>query len=250
LRHLITGAETIYVEPFCGSASLFFSARPRSAYLSDLNDQLIASLKWMQDDPTELHRAFTSIPVSAADYYRIRNEYNQSQESSLDRSAMFVYLNRYCFNGLWRTNRKGHFNVPFGGVASEAPPLEFFLRCSMSLSSARLENCDFRLTLESEFTPNHFIFIDPPYFTESARTFLEYGPKTFGWLDLLALHGRLQLIREQGARIAMVYCDVPEVRDLFRGWTIETVSVTRNVGGFAARRKVEREVLITSFSVG
>jgi DNA adenine methylase len=204
-------------------------------------------MQQVRNEPERIHGEFISLPVSQEAYYRIRAEYNSGDVAPGARAARFLYLNRYCFNGLWRTNLKGEFNVPFGGVAAEPPPLSFLLQCSEALQSASINCVDFKLALNAHAGTEAFFFVDPPYFTHNARTFREYGPKTFTWADFLALQEILLRHRASGGHVALVYCDTPEVRTLFDDWHVQTVAVTRNVGGFSSRRKVQSEVLITSF---
>jgi DNA adenine methylase len=248
LRNLSALRNRTYVEPFCGSAALFFAAEPPKAFLSDLNSSLIESFHVVRDKPKEIYREFALLPVSHDAYYRIRTEYNRGGLTLLQRAARFLYLNRYCFNGLWRTNRAGEFNVPFGGIASQPPPSSFIANCSKALSRANIESSDFRPALERHSGGNCFFFVDPPYFTHGARTFREYGPTTFSWSDFQDLAAQLHRLYTQG-HIALVYCDTPEVRALFRGWQISPVDVVRNVGGFASRRKTQTEILITNFEL-
>lgn len=247
LRELVRHQNETYIEPFCGSASLFFATAPRSSFLSDLNGCLIGVFRWMRDRPKTLHSKFAELPISKDDYYRIRQEYNDAFISGIDRAARFLYLNRYCFNGLWRTNQAGQFNVPYGGIAAGAPSAALFIQCGAALSSSVITECDFREALAPHPGRGCFVFADPPYFTEGARTFREYGPRTFGWNDLIDLRGHLTRMRSNGASIALVYSDGEEVRQLFKGWNLSSVAVTRNIGGFASRRKIDAEVLITSF---
>jgi DNA adenine methylase len=110
-----TDPKLQYVEPFAGSAALFFALKPRAAILGDLNGHLINALRAVQDQPKEVHRLLEAIPRDADSYYEVRSEFNELKPFGLHAAALFIYLNRNCFNGLWRTNQSGFFNVPYGG---------------------------------------------------------------------------------------------------------------------------------------
>jgi DNA adenine methylase len=102
-----------YVEPFAGSAALFFALQPQDALLSDFNPELIETYKILSANAGSVWRRLSQMPGSRDFYYRIRAR-NPTSMSSIDRAARFIYLNRYCFNGVYRTNRLGQFNVPRG----------------------------------------------------------------------------------------------------------------------------------------
>jgi hypothetical protein len=104
-----------YVEPFAGSAALFFSLQPASAVLGDLNGHLVNAMRCVRDDPDTVHLHLTKIPRDEATYYSMRAKFNLLRPYGIRAAVLFIYLNRNCFNGLWRTNLAGDFNVPFGG---------------------------------------------------------------------------------------------------------------------------------------
>ena len=103
-----------YIEPFAGSARLFFQLQPRRAVISDINPHLIQMYGHLKRNSDDVWRALSSLPIGEPNYYTLRSEFNRS-ENSPRKAALFIYLNRYCFNGLYRTDLDGRFNVPFGG---------------------------------------------------------------------------------------------------------------------------------------
>lgn len=236
-----------YVEPFCGSAALFFELQPKSAYLYDLNPNLIQALNAIKCAPNKVFEAFSFYSETKEVYYELRQRYNQLSMSDIDAAAAFIYLNRYGFNGLWRTNLKGHFNVPFGGASARPPKEEFFSYCAKILERAEIRALDFRKSLPLHRGNRVTLFADPPYSTSSRRTFKEYGPKVFQQSCFEELTAELLEIDRSGARVILAYCDEPDVRNAFPGWNVEQVSVTRNVGGFADRRRIAKELLIYNF---
>ncbi|TKT71209.1 Dam family site-specific DNA-(adenine-N6)-methyltransferase [Afipia massiliensis] len=238
--------EREYIEPFAGSAALFFFLEPKSALLADLNGHLINALRWVRDEPTLVHRRLSRMRRDAEQYYYSRKRFNKLLPYGLESAVLFIYLNRNCFNGLWRTNLSGEFNVPFGGTEMGAnPPLELLQSCSAALNRARLRHQDFRKTI-GDVAERSFIYADPPYFTSTERTFVEYGKKSFGRDDLVDLLNGLKLADKRGAHIALTYNDSIPLDLLPRRWKLLKFKVTRNVGGFAGSRKKQTEILITN----
>ncbi|ARS66144.1 Dam family site-specific DNA-(adenine-N6)-methyltransferase [Sinorhizobium meliloti] len=235
----------LYVEPFAGSAALFFERSPKSALLGDLNGHLINTMRHVRDRPTELYAMVIELSRSPDEYYCKREQFNTLKPHGLEAAVLFVYLNRNCFNGLWRTNSSGKFNVPYGGLEmGNTPPLELFLKCSAALQNAKLRHQDFRRTV-AQAGDGCFVYADPPYFTAHERTFVEYGRRSFGKKDLQDLIDGLQAAEERGAEIALTYSDGMPI-EVPSHWVQTRFEVTRNVGGFRGSRKKNNEVLYTS----
>jgi len=235
-----------YIEPFAGSAALFFSLKPKSGILADLNGHLINAMRHVRDDPVGLHRRLTRLQRSQVEYYKIRDHFNEMRPFGSDAAVMFVYLNRNCFNGLWRTNLAGRFNVPYGGMAMGAnPPLSLLQECSKSLMRVRLKHQDFRKTI-ADAGVGSFIYADPPYFTSTERTFVEYGKKSFDASDLKDLIQGLVAASRKGASIALTYNEAMPLKGIPKSWSQLRFEVTRNVGGFSGARKKQAEMLYTN----
>ena len=115
--------DSTYYEPFVGAASLFFSLRPKKAVLGDLNEELVDCYNWVKKDPSIVWEHLKSwLNVRGPEsYYQARKNFNKAQ-SSYERAALFIYLNKTCYNGGWRVNRNGQFNVPYGGKDKPAFP--------------------------------------------------------------------------------------------------------------------------------
>src|SRR6266481_4884626 len=125
-----------------------FGIKPPSGTLADLNGHLINAMRQVRDRPRHLHRQLAKLPRNRRAYYRARSEFNRICPYGLDSAVLFVYLNRNCFNGLWRTNSEGIFNVPYGGTEmGRTPPVELFESCSAALRHAKLRHQDFRKTI-------------------------------------------------------------------------------------------------------
>lgn len=232
-----------YIEPFCGSAAFYFESRPAEAALNDLNSHLMDCYRSVRDDPSEVWLHYDALEVSEENYYIVRTKFNEMQRSHL-KSALFVYLNHYCFNGIYRTNKSGLFNTPYGAKLKikKKFSIEDFKYFSTALQNTTLHSLDFEAFLELVAPSKTCIYMDPPYFTVEGRVFNEYGAKAFLADDLARLHSIA--VRLAGNNIVVIsYKNCSEFRDLFEPYLAAPITVTRNVGGFAGRRKSETELI-------
>ena len=243
-----TGERTRYVEPFAGSARFFFRLEPPSALLGDLNADLISMYGAVKAYPTELYVALRQWENSKKDYYRAR-ELDLDSLSEVDKAARFIYLNRFCFNGLYRTNKVGKFNVPYGGSKTGATPSQEELKATSRLLARVTLKCgDFETTLTG-VDDRDFIYLDPPFTTNGKRVFNDYGPQSFGSDDLCRLRRVLETLHGIGAAFLLSYADCPEGRELARNFKITEVTTKRNIAGFASRRRVTTELLVTNVCI-
>lgn len=234
-----------YVEPFAGSAALFFKLQPRRALLGDINSELIEAYKVIRDRPDDVHRAVSAIPRNEREYYRVRG-CNTNRLRAFGRAVRFMYLNRYCFNGIYRTNNDGHFNVPYAHLKPGViPPIEDFRRSASLLQRASLRSGDFGEVLSSVRTGD-FVYLDPPYAVESRRIFRQYHKREFSRKDLERLAMHLENIHRKGASFVVSYADSQEARSVFSCWNVRRIRVRRNVAGFASDRRIATEVLATN----
>ena len=150
-----------YVEPFAGSAALFFELEPHRAILGDINAGLIETYEVIRERADDVHHSVSRIPRTEAEYYRIRAQ-NASRLSRLGRAVRFVYLNRLCFNGIYRTNLKGEFNVPYAHTRSgRIPTIEDFRRCALMLDRASLKCAEFG-TILTQVKKGDFVYLRRP----------------------------------------------------------------------------------------
>ncbi len=234
-----------YVEPFAGSCSLFFRVTPPDAVLADKNKELIETYEILREAPRDLHTAVSSWPVNEQVYREVRAIRPETLDR-LRRAARFIYLNRNCFNGIYRTNRKGEFNVPFAGSRQGAvPSVEEFERAASLLQTVTLRAWDFGTTLR-HCRAGDFVYLDPPFFVRSRRVFREYGPRTFGPKDLARLATHLKHLNCRGVHFLLSYADSREAQILANPWRYERLEVRRNVSGFVGSRRKSFELLITN----
>ncbi len=237
-----------YIEPFAGSACLYFELEPDRAILGDANRDLIETYRAVKAQPRRLFDRLVRIPRDADTYYRWR-EKDLSGGDSITRALRFLYLNRNCFNGIYRTNGDGMFNVPFGGKDGKPPGAllrEDFLRAAHCLSSARFVAGDFVKTLALA-KKGDFVYLDPPFAVTSRRVFTEYGEKVFDTTDVERLAKELRRLDRIGAEFLVSYADCAEARELAGRWHARKIFVRRNVAGFSDHRRMASEWLISNF---
>ena len=236
-----------YVEPFAGSACLFFHLAPNAAVLGDLNRELIEVYRVVRDEPERLYRRLLRLKKDRPTYERWR-ALNPTRLDRDTRALRFLYLNRNCFNGIYRTNVAGHFNVPMGRRPGEYFPKEDLLRCSELLASVELIAGDYQTTL-NRVRRGDFVYLDPPYAVGSRRVFRQYGKKTFELGDFPAFASRVKRLHHQGATFLISYADCKEARELAKQWNASRIPVRRQVAGFLGARKKAYEWIITNQEV-
>jgi len=243
LKDLIGNNFTRYVEPFAGSACVFFDVAPKKALLGDINSELINTyieVKYRVGDVIECLRKWHK---TKKQYLELRSVDPKSLPRCA-RAARFIYLNRCCFNGLYRTNREGTFNVPYGGNRSGRIPRPSILRlASSALKNAKLISGDFTKVIK-KVELGDFVYMDPPFSTRSRRTFNEYDASLFGADAVNRLKTCMKALDKQKVRFVVSYAESEEAESLREGFCSLVVRVRRNIGGFASRRKFANEVFI------
>jgi DNA adenine methylase len=246
LQTFWTKKNTRYVEPFAGSACLFFALKPPKAILGDLNPELIATFIEVKYRIGAVLKELKRLkPEDKDEYIRLRS-LDTSKMKPHARAARFIYLNRYCFNGIYRTNLLGQFNVPYSGVrCGSVPADEVFEKCSRRLKTARFMKGDFERVLQ-EAKKGDLVYMDPPFAVRARRVFREYDPSTFTHEDISRL--RSWMLKLNAARINFVvsYAESDEADVLRKNFSYETVSVRRNIAGFTGSRILTNELLISN----
>lgn len=232
------------VEPFAGGAAAFFTLNPTAAWLNDLNEELISVYRAVAIDWRAVVRLLTDYQSkhSSDFYYKMRSCSPTSQSA---RAARFIYLNRTCFNGLYRVNLKGVFNVPIGTKSSVLLPDDDFEVASNLLKKAQLTSFDFEEVIEKTQSGD-FVFADPPYTVKhNLNGFIKYNEKLFSWSDQVRLKDCLFRARDRGVHILLSNADHQSVRELYSGSNfmagVERQSV---MAASALRRKSTTELLV------
>jgi DNA adenine methylase len=214
-----------YVEPFAGGASMYMALEPRRALLSDLNGELIHFYTVLRKDPEGIIRSLRRFKSTEDDYYRIRAT---APRSACGRAARFYYLTRFSFNGIYRENRLGDFNVPFGGRSGRRPfDADSLRKCHRLLRRARLATSDFESIIEKA-TRNDLIYCDPPYTVAHNRNgFVRYNAQLFSWDDQRRLAARACAAAARGAYIVVSNANHKTILELypsFSGFPIQRQS--------------------------
>lgn len=234
-----------YVEPFVGSGSLFFALKPERAVISDLNSELMRFYRTVRKHPRKVARIAHAYPVTIQKYYALR-ELSPDKLGKLERAARFLYLNRNCFNGIYRENRNGQFNVPMGKRTGSIPSEAFIYRASIALRGAQILDGDFGLT-EKYCSSSTLFYFDPPYDYTGRRNRGEYGPKSFGIKDLERLANMLEKLDANNAKFVVSYINVDEIVPIKKRWNCLEIPVKRQIASFSKHRKTIKEVMIANF---
>jgi DNA adenine methylase len=235
-----------YIEPFAGSACLFFAIKPPKAILGDLNPELIATYIEVKYRIAAVLKELKALrPENKSEYLRFR-EIDIAKMTPPARAARFIYLNRYCFNGIYRTNLAGKFNVPYSGIrCGSVPPDEVFEKCSNRLRRARFVNGDFERVL-GQAEKGDLVYLDPPFAVRARRVFREYDPSTFTHEDIQRLRSWMERLNAKRINFVVSYAESDEADVLKRNFSYETVAVRRHIAGFAAHRAMTNELLISN----
>jgi DNA adenine methylase len=233
-----------YYEPFAGSACLFLALRPSAAVLGDLNQDLIHTYSVVRSHPRLVSRLMHRMPRTSSFYYQLRAIRPETLDE-LTRAARFLYLNHYCFNGVYRANAEGQFNVPRGTKTGALKAEAEFVRVSIALRGVELRCCDFEACV-ADIATGDFVYLDPPYARPGQRNRGEYGPGCFEYPDLPRLLSCLKRIDHAGGHFLFSYRSSPSVLRDVSCWYVKRLRVRRHVSGFAKHRQVVEEVLVSN----
>ena len=244
-----------YYEPFIGGGALLFDLQPERAVINDTNEQLLNVYRQLKADAEAVISAVNGLdakPCDADRYMKTRKAYNakiQARESDAECAALMIWLNKHCFNGLYRVNSKGLFNVPYnnreGGVSIDAANLKnigLYLRSK----DVEIRQGDFEAAC-ADVRPGDFVYFDSPYVPISGTAnFTDYTKDGFSLEDHQRLAALYRRLSEQGVKVMLSNHNVPLVHELYSGFTIEQVDVRRAINRDASRRSGE-EVIITNY---
>lgn len=232
-----------YWEPFVGSGALYFLIEPEKATLNDSCRELIELYRAIADDAGLVSKLAASIPFNREQFYAVRA--NRSRER-YQRAAEFLYLNRGCFNGLYRVNSSGQFNVPWG-----APKTDFvvddanIVACQSLLSKGtKLMSGDFESALKGA-RGGDLIFLDPPYVTRhNNQTFIDYNEKLFHWSDQIRLAAVAERMRVRGCHVLVTNANVADVISLYPHFDSTLINRSSTLASSATRRGRVSEVVL------
>lgn len=221
IRQFSPGNFNRYFEPFLGSGALFFSLQPRTARLSDANLELIEMYVEVRDNVETVIKALRRLRNSEENYYRIRAAVPRTQAS---KAARFIYLCTLSFNGIYRQNLKGEFNVPYGYKTHLKPyDIERLREVSIQLRGRELLNADFARAVEGA-QARDFVYFDPPYTVAHANNgFVKYNAKIFSWDDQKRLARIALRLKNLGCNVLVSNADHPSIRDLYPEFNVHVI---------------------------
>jgi len=241
-----------YYEPFIGSAAVFFRLQPDSACLADVNSQLVEVYRVVQRDVDGLIQSLKVHRNERAYYYEVRAQ-DPGQLSPIERAGRLIFLNRTCYNGLYRENKKGKFNVPFGRYANPTICDEGRLhRASQALQGVDLVDADFEEVV-STAGAGDFVYFDPPYAPLSATSnFTSYNRYGFGLADQRRLASVIEQLTGRGCRVMLSNSSAPLVTELYDRpeYRLVPIMARRNINSKAEGRGPVKELLILNYDPG
>lgn len=240
-----------YFEPFVGGGALFFELQPQNAYISDLNEELINLYLAVRDNVFELMSELEQHKNSKEYFLKVRNldrSLNFKSLSSVKRASRFIFLNRTCFNGLYRVNSKGQFNVPFGGyIKPKLYDFDNLINCSNLLKNTEIVCADFSAILQ-KVKESDFVYLDPPYVPISrTSSFTSYTENRFDLDMQLKLKNVCDELNLRGVHFLLSNSDSDFVNKLYSKYTINKVFASRSLNANPNGRGKITEVLVKNY---
>jgi DNA adenine methylase len=238
-----------YFEPFVGGGALFFAIQPKNAILSDINEDLVITYNMVKKQPIQLlellhkHHKLHNEEY----YYQIRQQHES--DDPLNKASRFIYLNKTCYNGLYRVNSKGEFNVPIGSYKNpNIADDENIKSCSIALKTAKIEYNSFERSLLLP-KKDDFVYLDPPYAPIDSNSFTKYSKDDFMKSNQIALYNSCKQLHERGVKFMLSNSDTQLIRNLYKDsiFNIQTVVAPRMVNCKANGRNGVNEVLIRNY---
>ncbi len=250
LKHVKTLIPKIefnnYHEPFLGAASFFFFFNNgKKSYLSDLNRDLIDTYIEVQNNPEEIATVLAKYKNTKEFYYKIRSK---KTSDPLERAAIFIYLNMYSYNGIYRVNRDGGYNVPYGYRQNVKLNDKNFYKVSKALQNTTFFSGDFEIC-KNNIQKGDFVFLDPPYtVSHNNNGFIEYNQKIFSLDDQYRLRGLIDYISNEGAYYLLTNAGHSIIQEIFNSDDNKMFELNRKslIGGRNAKRGDVSEYIFTN----
>lgn len=250
-------SDSTYFEPFLGGGAMFFALSPTQAHISDINGGLVNLYQVIRDAlPDFLEKVGTlettynglSVDQQSVQFYSVRDFYNSKPRHGVDQAVNFLFLNKAGFNGIYRENRNGGFNVPFGKrrVISLADSKNVAL-VSTVLSRAKLSNASFDESCDGA-EPGDLVYFDPPYVPLTATSaFTSYAADGFGIDEQKRLRDTFVRLDKRGVKVVLSNSSAPLVRELYDGYRVSELDATRNVSAKSHGRSPVVELVVSNY---
>lgn len=257
IRPLLPSSIKRYYEPCLGGGAVFFDMQPPVAVVNDFNSELINCYLVVRDSPEELISACLAHPNTSEHFYQVR-EMDRNPKfallSPVERAARLLYLNKTCFNGLFRVNSQGQFNVPFGSYKNPTivePAVIKSVSRYLNAADIDFRTGDFTKAV-SDAEQDDFVYFDPPYDPVSdTSSFTGYNLDGFDRDEQTRLKEVCDNLTQRGVKVLLSNSDTPFIRELYSGkdYTIQTVQARRNVNSDPARRGKVDEVFVLNYTL-
>lgn len=240
-----------YFEPFIGGGALFFELKPNNAYISDMNEELINLYQVVRDNVEELIKDLQKHDISKEYFMQIRNidrTKKYQNWSDVKKASRFIYLNRTCFNGMYRVNSKGEFNVPFGNYKNPRIIDENnLINCSNLLQKTEIKNADFSKIL-NYIQEGDFVYFDPPYVPlNETSSFTSYTKDGFDIDMQFKLRDICDELDSMGVKFMLSNSDTKLVNELYANYEIKKVFASRQINANPNGRGKITEVLVKNY---
>ncbi|MBD2606702.1 DNA adenine methylase [Scytonema hofmannii FACHB-248] len=237
-----------YYEPFLGGGAIFFHIQPSKAILTDINTELITTYRCVRDNIQKLISLLKEHESkhSRDYYYSVRAN---PGKTDLEKAARLIYLNKTCFNGLYRVNSQGKFNVPLGKYKNpNICPEDLLIAASKALYQAEIKSANFTEILNHATSSDDFVYFDPPYYPISETSyFTSYTNYSFKENQQIQLRDIFVTLSERGVKVMLSNSDCEFIRNLYSGFNIHTISAARAINSNAKKRGKINEILVTSY---
>lgn len=241
-----------YYEPFIGGGAVLFGLQPKIAFINDINPELINTYQVIKNNPQELITTLSFFDYSKTFYEGIRLWDRDvdflDKYSEVERAARFIYINKCGFNGLWRVNKKGQCNVPFGRHINPDYIQETTINeCSKYLQNVFIMEGDFMNALKTA-EKDDFVYCDPPYYPVSeTANFTEYTQERFNTENQIRLKKLMDSLTQQGVKIMVSNSFTPFAIELFKDYNQYVLSARRSINSVSNKRGATSELLVTNY---
>lgn len=226
-----------YIEPFIGGGAFYFHLNHRKAVIADLNYELVLTYRTIKQSVEEVISLLSTFKNDKEFYYEMRAR-DPEKLSNIERTARLLYLNKTCFNGLYRVNKKGQFNVPYGKRSGNFYDGEILRQASEFLQNTIIEFSDYSGLLKEHAEKGDFIFLDPPYYPVGKYgDFKRYTKEFFYHDDQLALKEEFDRLVNLGCHVLLTNSNHPVITELYNDYEIKTIETKRMINRDAKNRK-------------
>lgn len=243
-----------YFEPFIGGGAVFFSLQPKHAVINDFNIELVNTYRVIRDNPDELIEELSRHKNDSEYFYYLRNLDRDIESfkklSDIQRASRIIYLNKTCYNGLYRVNNAGEFNVPYGGYKNpnivNAPVIKAVSKF-LNKEDIQILNGDYEAALTTVDTKS-FVYLDPPYHPiAQSSNFTGYIQGGWNAEEQIRLRDICNKLTQNGIKFLLSNSDCPFIREIYIDYNIKTVQAIRAINSNATKRGAVNEVLIKNY---